>query len=84
MDLKSKCNHYCWESLDVSKSSYSEAFKSWLAPADVLSSVTSSCTTGDFNVGLVSVICIFFLFRILSTQLVEYLVYANTTQLIPA
>lgn len=31
MDLKSKCNHYRWESLDVTKSSYLEPFKSWLA-----------------------------------------------------
>lgn len=31
MDLKSKCNHYRWESLDVTKSSYLEPFKSRLA-----------------------------------------------------
>lgn len=31
MDLKSKCNHYRWESLDVAKSSYLEPFKSCLA-----------------------------------------------------
>lgn len=46
MDLKSKCNHYRWESLDVTESSYLESLSlSWLV--DALSCVTSPFTTGD-------------------------------------
>lgn len=46
MDLKSKCNHYRWESLDVTESSYLESLSlSWLL--DALSCVTSPFTTGD-------------------------------------
>lgn len=46
MDLKSKCEHYRWEGLDVTESSYWESLSlSW--PADALSCVTSLLTTGD-------------------------------------
>lgn len=46
MGLKSQCNHYLWESLDVTESSdLGSLGLSWLP--DALSCVTSLLTTGD-------------------------------------